>query len=217
MKNLYFLEYVVSSLAVGSLKSQSTSLSLSEAVVWVSRRAVVCRRVFSALLVPHFVTERRMVWVSATGNCSEVEAWTKINLRTTNCFITSFIITTIYCLMMLSPSLFLHSAKPLLYWFLPVSLKGTAWMNQWWTTLQSYEYPAITLCLDCPERPELHLQTSFHSSTLFPLSKGDVAETRVSAKPVCNGDSGFLMASAPHSCQCVLYILLKAISACSVF
>lgn len=116
--------------------------------------------------------------------------------------------------MMLSPSLFLHSAKPLLYWFLPVSLKGTACMNQWWTTLQSYEHPAITLCLDCPERLELHLQISFHSSTLFPLCMGDMAETRV--KLVFNGDSGLLMASETHSCQFVFYVLLKAISACNV-
>lgn len=116
---------------------------------------------------------------------------------------------------MLSPSLFLHSEKPLLYWLLPVSLKRTACMNQGWTTLHSYEYPAITLCLDCTGRPELHLQVSFHSSTLFPLCKGAVAETRILAKLVYNRDSGLLMAWEAYSCQFVSHIQWKAIFACS--
>lgn len=117
---------------------------------------------------------------------------------------------------MLSPSLFLHSGKPLLYWLLPVSLKGTACMNQGWTTLQSYEFPAITLWPDCPERPEMHLRISFHSSIFFHWCKGAVSAARVLAMLAYNADLGLLMAWEAHSCQIVSHIHWKDISACNL-
>lgn len=44
-----------------------------------------------------------------------------------------------------------------------------------------------------------------------------MAETRVLATLMYNGDSDLLMASEPHSCQSVFYILWKATSAGNIY